>query len=394
MFVTERYTLMKVLNHLLENQYRLVYKSEERDEYILQKIEKKHNHIIRLMHRTYDWSNQMTRDVEQRISTILRQRQLLSGKNIHFHFVYISDLVPVDDWENLKKTRPIRHNKSVDLTVYYLDQESRGEEWERFSNQLEGLNSELLNQLPSTEEQERQSIYLEQKIHANLFKKQKEFERVFSFGKTRLTFLLLAINVFIFMLIENSGGSTNVQNLVDWGAKYNPYIADGEYWRIVTSMFLHIGILHLIMNMIALYYLGDLTEKIYGTKRFFFIYFLAGIFGSVASFATNDSVAAGASGAIFGLFGALLFFGLHYREIFFKTMGINLIIVIGINILFGLSVPQIDNGAHIGGLIGGFMASQVVHLPKKKSPIIQIITGVIILVTIVIMFTLGLGKVK
>ncbi|WP_175615346.1 rhomboid family intramembrane serine protease [Piscibacillus halophilus] len=385
---------MKVLNHLLENQYRLVYKSEERDEYILQKIEKKHNHIIRLMHRTYDWSNQMTRDVEQRISTILRQRQLLSGKNIHFHFVYISDLVPVDDWENLKKTRPIRHNKSVDLTVYYLDQESRGEEWERFSNQLEGLNSELLNQLPSTEEQERQSIYLEQKIHANLFKKQKEFERVFSFGKTRLTFLLLAINVFIFMLIENSGGSTNVQNLVDWGAKYNPYIADGEYWRIVTSMFLHIGILHLIMNMIALYYLGDLTEKIYGTKRFFFIYFLAGIFGSVASFATNDSVAAGASGAIFGLFGALLFFGLHYREIFFKTMGINLIIVIGINILFGLSVPQIDNGAHIGGLIGGFMASQVVHLPKKKSPIIQIITGVIILVTIVIMFTLGLGKVK
>nr|WP_054752968.1 rhomboid family intramembrane serine protease [Piscibacillus salipiscarius] len=93
------------------------------------------------------------------------------------------------------------------------------------------------------------------------------------------------------------------------GLKFNPFIAQGEYWRIITSMFLHIGLIHLLMNMIALYYLGEVTEKIYGTKRFLVIYFIAGIFGSIASFATNDSVSAGASGAIFGLFGALLFLG-------------------------------------------------------------------------------------
>ncbi|MGP4072483.1 rhomboid family intramembrane serine protease [Piscibacillus sp. B03] len=392
MFVTERFTLMKILSHLLDNQYNLVYKSEERDEYILQRIDRKENHIVRLLHRTYDWSNQLKRDLEQRMSSILKQKQLFKGKNIHLHFIYIADLVPVDNWENLKRTMPIRHHKSTDVTMYYLNQQDREEEWYRVTEQLPGLNQNLLANYPGVEEQERQSIYLEQKIHADLYKKQKELKETFSFGKTRLTLFLLAINVFIFMLVENSGGSTNVENLVKWGAKYNPYIADGEYWRIITSMFLHIGVIHLIMNMIALYYLGELTEKIYGTKRFFFIYFVAGVFGSVASFATNDSVSAGASGAIFGLFGALLFFGLHNREIFFKTMGMNLMIVIGINIVFGLSVPQIDNGAHIGGLIGGFLASQIVHLPKKKSFTFQISTGILTLVAITIMFKLGLMR--
>lgn len=141
--------------------------------------------------------------------------------------------------------------------------------------------------------------------------------------------------------------------------------------------------------MLALYFLGEVTERIYGTKRFLFIYFVAGIFGGLASYATNDAVAAGASGAIFGLFGALLFFGLHYRQLFLQTMGSNLLFILGLNIVLGFTIPQIDNGAHLGGLIGGFIASQIVHLPKKSQFLKQVIAVIIIVVTMSFMAYYG-----
>ncbi len=75
-------------------------------------------------------------------------------------------------------------------------------------------------------------------------------------------------------------------------------------------------------------------------------------------------------------------------------MGVNLMVVIGINIVFGLSVPQIDNGAHIGGLVGGFIASQIVHLPQKKSPLLQVISGIAAIIIIGILFNMGLARVK
>nr|WP_255534782.1 rhomboid family intramembrane serine protease [Halobacillus sp. GSS1] len=147
---------------------------------------------------------------------------------------------------------------------------------------------------------------------------------------------------------------------------------DGEWWRIATSMFLHIGFLHLFMNMFALYYLGTAVEKLYGTRRFTWIYLLSGLFGGVASFMLNPHVAAGASGAIFGLFGALLFFGVQHKQLFFRTMGWNLIFIVLLNISFGLLVPQIDNGAHIGGMVGGFIATAVVRMPKQKNGLKQL----------------------
>nr|WP_256521682.1 rhomboid family intramembrane serine protease [Halobacillus sp. A5] len=165
--------------------------------------------------------------------------------------------------------------------------------------------------------------------------------------------------------MERVGGSTSAATLIEFGAKYNPEILKGEWWRIITSMFLHIGIVHLLMNMLALFYLGIAVEKIYGSYRFVLIFFLAGIFGGTASFMLNPNIAAGASGAIFGLFGALLYFGLNKKRVFFQTMGYNLLTIIGINLAFGIIVPQIDNGAHVGGLIGGFIASMMTGLPKQ-----------------------------
>src|SRR5699024_12610735 len=104
----------------------------------------------------------------------------------------------------------------------------------------------------------------------------------------------------------------DINHLIQFGAKYNPAILEGEWWRIVSSMFLHIGFFHLLMNMIALFYLGAAVDRIYGTFFFSIIYFLAGIGEGFESFAFTVNVSAGDSGAIFGLFGVLLFFGLFY----------------------------------------------------------------------------------
>lgn len=157
----------------------------------------------------------------------------------------------------------------------------------------------------------------------------------------------------------------DIETLIHYGAKYNPAIVAGEWWRIISSMFLHIGALHLFMNMLAVYYLGTAVERIYGSGRFIIIYFLAGIIGSLTSFAFNTHVSAGASGALFGLFGALLYFGVIYKNLFYQTMGKSVIFILLINLAFGFLVPQIDMGAHLGGLIGGFVAAAITSLPEQ-----------------------------
>ncbi len=198
---------MKILSHLLDENYRLIYQSKDRDEYILQRYDRNHNHIVRLLHRTYDWSNQLKRDLEQRISSIIKQKRILKGKHVHLHFIYISDLVPVDNWESMKRSMPVRHHKAMDVTVYYLDELSREEEWSRISDQLPDVNDQLMLNMPDLEEQGQQSIYLEQSVQAKLFKEKKRLKKFFSYGKSRLTLLLLVINIIILCLLRIAVGA-------------------------------------------------------------------------------------------------------------------------------------------------------------------------------------------
>src|SRR5690625_2053729 len=155
-------------------------------------------------------------------------------------------------------------------------------------------------------------------------------------------------------------------------------------------MFLYICLIHLIMNMIAIYYLGVFVERIYGSFRFFIIYMLAGIVGGLASFAFSMNVSAGASGALFGLFGTLLYFGINYKQIFLQTIGRGVLLVIGINIVFGFTIPQIDNAAHLGGLISGFIATAIVLFPKKKDLRKQALALIIYVVMIALLIGFGI----
>lgn len=175
-----------------------------------------------------------------------------------------------------------------------------------------------------------------------------------------LTYVLLGLIVIIWVLMELAGGSQNSQVLVRFGANFGPLILDGETWRLFTSMFLHIGLAHLFFNSYALFIFGLEMERLYGPDRFLVIYILSGLFGSLASFASRGPAvfSAGASGAIFGIIGMNLAYFLLHRETFGqfgRQRMMNTLIIIGINLVFGFTVPGIDNLAHIGGLIAGFV---------------------------------------
>jgi membrane associated rhomboid family serine protease len=142
------------------------------------------------------------------------------------------------------------------------------------------------------------------------------------------------------------------------GAKANSAIAAGEFWRMVTPIFIHASLLHLFVNCYSLYVIGPQVEAPFGYLRFLVIYLLSGVAGVVLSFALSPNNSVGASGAIFGLVGALAEFLYRHRKRFgefARQRLMNLLIIIGINLVFGLTSRQIDNWGHLGGLAGGVL---------------------------------------
>ena len=175
-----------------------------------------------------------------------------------------------------------------------------------------------------------------------------------------VTYILLASIVIIWLLMEAIGSSTDTATLVTFGANAGwQILIDGEIWRLFTSMFLHIGFMHLAFNAYALFIFGLEMERLYGPGRFLLIYILSGLFGSLASFAFRGPLvlSAGASGAIFGIIGMnLAYFTLHHDSFgqFGRQRMTSTLFIIGINLVFGFTMPGIDNLAHMGGLAAGF----------------------------------------
>ncbi|MDD3839404.1 MAG: rhomboid family intramembrane serine protease [Clostridia bacterium] len=213
------------------------------------------------------------------------------------------------------------------------------------------------------------------------------------FPKPKVTYFFIWTNIIIWILMTLSGGSTNTEVLIKFGAKVNQLISTGEYWRLITPIFLHVGIMHLVFNCYALYNIGPIVELLFGSGKFVFIYMIAGIGGSLLSFAFTENMSAGASGAIFGLMGALIYFGINKKEVFRRIFGINLYLIIGINLFIGFTTSGIDNFGHIGGLLAGFFAAAAVGLKDEKG--INLKKVVFILVTFIILwgtFMFGLNQ--
>jgi len=184
------------------------------------------------------------------------------------------------------------------------------------------------------------------------------------------TYVFFGLNIIIFILMTLAGAS-DAQTLLAFGAKDNFLIANGQWWRFITPIFIHIGLLHLAFNSYALWMVGPQVEKLYGRAKFVILYVLTGIGGVVGSYLYHPEYkSAGASGAIFGLFGVLLVFGIRYRHSippeFKRAVGTGVLPVILINLIIGFSITAIDNSAHIGGLLVGALLAAVVPFEKPN----------------------------
>lgn len=193
-----------------------------------------------------------------------------------------------------------------------------------------------------------------------------------------ITPILLLLNIALFIGMVVSGAHAILpdnESLLAWGANFGPLTLNGQWWRLLSSCFVHIGIFHLLMNMYALLYIGSILERYLGTARFLSAYLLAGIAASTVSLLWNDFViSAGASGAIFGMYG--VFLAMLTTNLIDKSARRSLLVSIGIfvgyNLLNGFK-EGIDNAAHIGGLLCGLLIgySYYPSLRSPKNPILK-----------------------
>lgn len=200
----------------------------------------------------------------------------------------------------------------------------------------------------------------------NIIDKEKERnEKVKIFKEYPVTMILIAINVIVFIItaiLSKNIIDINTLVLVEYGAKVNYLINKGEIFRLLTAAFLHGGIVHILFNMYSLYIVGTVVEKIYGWKKYITIYILSALTSSLLSYILAPmTISVGASGAIFGILGAFLYFAIKERKHLQRGILGNIIAVIVLNLYIGFTSTSIDNLGHIGGFLGGFILSILLY---------------------------------
>lgn len=227
-------------------------------------------------------------------------------------------------------------------------------------------------------------------MNQKTIKNEKKLAKIFSQKKPIVTYVLIVLNVMIFLL------SQIYPKLVGMFGNNYMFIQSRQIYRLITSMFLHGGIMHLLFNMYALYILGSQVERYYGKRRFLLIYFLSGLMGSLFScvfMKTNVfGVSIGASGAIFGLMGSIAYFTYYYRATLQGVLREQIMPVIVLNLLLGMMIQSIDLFAHIGGLIGGLLISMAIGIGDKGRKSDQINGIIVFILMIIYMFYMTMIK--
>ena len=227
---------------------------------------------------------------------------------------------------------------------------------------------------------------LTEDMNAKTVKNEKKLEKIFRPKKPVVTYILIVINVLVFLMSILYGEDTFVYAL---GNNYE-LIKSGQIYRLLTSMFLHVNLIHLFSNMYALFVLGPVVERYYGKNKFSLIYFVSGLLGSLFSsvFMSNNVFSFGASGAIFGLLGSIAYFTYYYRATLQGLLRSNIVPTILANLIISFMIPGIDAFGHIGGLFGGVLMSMAIGIGDKgrnKDRINGIIISILLIVAFIIL---------
>lgn len=332
---------------ITEKDYNPIILHGAKDEIWLEKLDENYQ-IIRIVSNYIHNNEQLDYDLfkTKQIAKRIKRKTFSFNMNILSIFVNLGDNVEIKNYTHVNKIDCVKVNKISDINKY------------RF------VIDEFPNIIKENNYKEK-GLELFVKITDDIAKKNEKentkHEELFKQKRPYITYALLAINFLVFIL-----GYIDVSILDEL---FLPYNIGNEYYRLITTAFSHYDIFHLLFNMYALYIAGSQIENFFGKAKYIGIYLFSAITASLLSltFMNEGGGSLGASGAIFGLFGALLVFGYHYRVYLGNTLRSQIIPLILFNLALGFLEPGIDNGAHIGGLVGGILITMAMGVKYKEN---------------------------
>lgn len=358
--------VMKLLHYFVtEEGYSPIILHGAKDEIWLEKLDSNYQ-IVRIVSNYIHNTEQLNFDLyrTKQIAKKIKKKTFSFNMNILSLFVNLGDNVNIEennfydiDCANIKYLKDLKKYNFIIEEFPDITKETK------FKEKGMDLFIKITNDITKKNE-------LENEKNEEIFKPKKPI----------VTYILIALNVLIFLL-----ANYDISIIYDLLLYKN-----GEIYRILTYAFAHYNIFHLLFNMYALYVVGPQIESFFGRYKYILIYLGSIITSSLLSltFMPDNGASLGASGAIFGLFGSLLYFGYHYRLYLGNVLRSQIIPLILLNLVLGFLNSGIDNAAHIGGLIGGFLFSMIVGI-KYKTTKEEKINGIIIysIVTLFLVYT-------
>lgn len=347
-FKSDDLVVMNLINYFItEENYNPMIIHGLNDEIWLENLDKDYK-IIRIVSHHIHNKEQLDFD-KFKLSKIVKQ---IKRKTFSFKLKVLSIYTDIEN-EKLLEDNDIYITKEEDID----------------NPKLKNFFPNIVNKTKHSENGIEYFVKVTNNINAKNEARGKINEKIFSYKAPLLTYIIIAICILMFTLMYIFGnGSADIATLLSFGANLDTLVRGGEIYRLVTCMFLHIGVWHLICNMYSLYVIGKEVENLYGKTKFIIIYLGSGICGSLLSMSfSHNIVSAGASGAIFGLLGALLYFGYYYRAYLGNKIVRSVLPVVILNLMIGFTTTGIDNAAHIGGIVGGILLSMLVGVPGKQS---------------------------
>ncbi|WP_311532386.1 rhomboid family intramembrane serine protease [uncultured Anaerococcus sp.] len=212
-------------------------------------------------------------------------------------------------------------------------------------------------------------------------------------SQAKVTSALMIINVIVFVLMSLSGGSESIENLIRFGANSKILVGEGDWWRLFTASFIHIGFFHIMFNMYFLYNIGPIFERLYGSVGFLIIYLVCGIFGNLVSYAYGDvyTVSAGASTSLYGLLGIAIGMMVVYRDdAILHSFGASFVSIVVINVIYSFLMPGVGVLGHLGGFVGGFILANALPVVGRDLSIPrQVVAGLATLALAFILIRIG-----
>ncbi|HAX72872.1 MAG TPA: rhomboid family intramembrane serine protease, partial [Firmicutes bacterium] len=253
-------------------------------------------------------------------------------------------------------------------------------------------NDELINIYPKLKDYTFKSTISELVSQMQAVSKEKalSIRKMISFQKHPYAisfFLFLIVVMFVFIQIQPD---TNWATAIHFGAKYNPLIVAGDYWRLLTPAFVHLDVIHLLLNAVFIYQIGKLMEGYFGWWRTVIIILVSAVIGNLFSFAYVENISFGASTVAFGLIGAILFMCLENRKMFIHLIKGLILPILAFSFIWGIIDPSIDVFGHLGGFLGGFLIASILGSPKQQNYLSRslLATGTIVFLVLG-MFTRG-----